>query len=146
VPTTTRTTSEADTRTITALMIFTVAFALVGHEIGAVKAASTQPNVQPGTDPVTVGGRILLGGTIATTLLVLVSHAGRPGRQFSLSLAVVAFFTATLVYGGPVWAAISGALSSTSGATPTSSTTPTASSTPTTGVVPTASALSNIVA
>lgn len=136
------TTNEADTRTITALMIIVIVFSLIGNEIEHVE--STGSPTKSGNNGLTTSGRIIVGGAIATTLLVLMSHAGRPGRQFSLALATVAFATSTLVYGGPVWRSISSALSSSAGSKGTTSTTPTKPTTPTAGTTQTAASLSNL--
>ena len=91
-------TEDANSRIIFALMSFAVLFSLVGNEIKAVN------NPQTGsTGVVTVAGRIILGGFFATSLLVLVSHAGEPGRKIGVGLATVATLSSVLVYGKPVW-------------------------------------------
>lgn len=83
---------------------------------------------------------IIFGGTVATSLLVLLSHAGEPGEQFATGLAVVAFTSSALVYGKPVWDAANTAF----GSTPTTPLTQTTPSTPTTGVVQTTAALAQV--
>jgi hypothetical protein len=124
--TTSRVTDTQGARTVTAVMLFTVAFALVGHEI---KAVSTKKSATAKAGVLSTGGRILLGGFVATTLLVLLSHAGTGGRQFAVGLASIALVTTALVEGKPVWDAIGNAVSATStkGATPTGATSPTSS-------------------
>jgi hypothetical protein len=81
-------------------MGITVLFSLIGNEL------KNTPST-PGADKLTTGGKIILGGAVATTALTLLSHAGNAGRQFSVGLASVAMVTSTLVYGGPVWTALS---------------------------------------
>jgi hypothetical protein len=91
-------TEEPNSRIIFALMGFAVAFSLVGNEVKAVTTPKTGS-----TGVVTVAGKIVLGGFFATSLLVLISHAGDPGRQIGVGLATVAALSSSLVYGGPVW-------------------------------------------
>lgn len=141
---TTTTRMQEDTRTIVALMVTAVAFSLVGHEVTAISGAAKGQQQPGGKDPLTTGGRIIVGGAIGTTLLVLLSHAGEGGKDFAFALTIVTFATAVLVNGGPVWTALSNALSATPGGTPTGSTPSTTPTTPTHGAIPTASALSNI--
>jgi hypothetical protein len=143
---TTTTKAQEDTRTITALMIVTVVFALIGHEITAVSGASAGKNLPSGKDPITTGGRILVGGSIATTLLILLSHAGEGGKDFAFALAIVTAATTTLVYGKPVWDAIANATAGAPGGASgdTRPTAPTQGTRPTSGTVPTVSALSNL--
>jgi len=117
--TSSRVTDTQGARTVTAVMLFTVAFALIGHEI---KAVSTKKSATAKSGVLTTGGRILLGGFVATTLLVLLSHAGTGGRQFAVGVASVALVTTALVEGKPVWDAIGNAVS----ATPSKGSTPTA--------------------
>lgn len=152
---TTTTTDSENTRTLAALMVFTVVFALLGNEIKTLnpKIAAGQKAVAevngsftlmgtpapPASNGISNAGRIIIGGAIATSLLVLLSHAGPPGQRAAMGLATITFVTTTLVYGGPVWDTLRNAVGSNAGAQPTSSTTPT---TPTTGTANTAAALS----
>ena len=93
-----RTRSQADSRLIVGLMGFTVLFSTIGAEIRVAKTPAT------GIGGVATGpAKILLGGVVATALLTLLSHAGDPGREFAIGLALVSMATATLVYGAPVW-------------------------------------------
>jgi hypothetical protein len=113
-----RTTITAPGRLIFGLMTFTVVFSLVGEEIG--QGQGRKETVNP--------FMIIFGGTVATSLLTLLSHAGEPGERFATGLAAVAFITSALVYGGPVWAAANKAFGS-SPTTPVASTTPSTAST-----------------
>jgi hypothetical protein len=110
-----RTTITAPGRLIFGLMTFTVIFSLVGEEIsqGQGKKETVNPFI------------IIFGGTVATSLLTLLSHAGEGGERFATGLALIAFLSSSLVYGKPVWDAANKAF----GTTPT---TPIAASTPTT--------------
>jgi len=126
-----RTTSTEGGHLVVALMFFTVLFALVGEDI--------KGNISPGqgstsgiSADITKGGRIIVGGFIATSLLVLATHAGEPGRQLGVGLAIVAFVTAAFVEGKPVWDAIDKVVGSGSTQPGAISTSPTAPSTPTT--------------
>jgi hypothetical protein len=126
----TRTTVTAPGRLILGLMVFTITFSLIGTEIE--KAQNKPASVNPFT--------IIFGGTVATSLLTLISHAGEAGERFSVGLATVAFITSALVYGKPVWDAANGAFGS-KPTTPLATTTP---STPSTSTVQTATALTAI--
>jgi hypothetical protein len=108
-------------------MSFAVVFSLIGNELRI--AGHAKPG-QPGL--VTEGARIVIGGTIATALLALLTEAGDAGAKLGVGLALVTFTTATLVYGGPVWNALGKIVgSTTAGNVPTTPTTPT---TPTKGL------------
>jgi hypothetical protein len=125
-------------------MTATMVFAVVGNEITVAQGVPNKPGqigygaaIVPVNQGTGVAGtvspfRIIFGGTIATSLLILVSHAGEAGETLGTGLAVVAFTTAALVYGGPVWNAVNKAFGSKptkplAGTTPSSpSTTPTA--------------------
>jgi hypothetical protein len=125
-----------DTRTVTALMIFTVVFALIGNEI-----KSNSSTDKAAADGITASGRIIVGGAVATTLLALISHAGQPGRQIALSLSTVTCVTAMLVYGAPVWDALSRAVGGNAPATtPTAGTSGATTTTPTNPTTATAGA------
>jgi hypothetical protein len=71
---------------------------------------------------------IMIGGGVATIILLVISHAGEPGAELATGLAVVTMVSSVLVFGKPVWDLI-GSLTS-GGTTPTASTT---ASTPTKG-------------
>jgi hypothetical protein len=111
-----RTTITAPGRLIFGLMTFTVVFSLVGEEIST--GQGNEPKVSPFL--------IIFGGTVATSLLVLLSHAGEGGEELATGLALVTFISAaTAIYTKPVWDAANKAF----GSTPTKAT---AKSTPTT--------------
>jgi len=118
-----RTTLTAPGRLIFGLMVFTIAFSLVGGEIEG--AQGKKQTVNP--------FMIIFGGTVATSLLVLLSHAGEAGENFATGLATVTFVTASLVYGKPVWDAANKAFGSTP-TTPIAATTPSTPTTPAAGV------------
>lgn len=126
-----RTTITAPGRIIFGLMTFTVVFSLVGEEIST--GQGNKPTVNPFL--------IIFGGTVATSLLTLISHAGEGGEDFATGLALIAFLSSSLVYGKPVW----DALNKSFGSTPTKPIASTTPSTPTTGLA-TATSLSQIAA
>lgn len=108
---TSRTTTDAPGRLILGLMVFTMVFSLVGGELE--KAQSKSQTLSP--------AKIIFGGTVATSALTLLSHAGEAGEHFATGLATIAFTTAALVYGKPVWDALNKQFGSTpTGSTPTS--------------------------
>lgn len=113
-----RITDTAPGRLIFGLMISTVTFTVIGGEIE--KGNGTKPTVNPLL--------AIFGGTMATSLLILLSHAGEAGERFGTGLAVIAFATSALVYGAPVWDAANKAFGS-KPTTPLSTTTPTTSTT-----------------
>lgn len=129
---TTQTTNTAGGRTIFALMFFAIGFSLLGNEI---KVAQARPLVGDGppnplattgvTGGITTSGRIILGGFFATTLLIMLSHAGNPGREWAVGLAGVTMVASVFVYGGPVWSEANKLFSSTP-TTPLASTSATA--------------------
>lgn len=103
-------TSQASSRTIFGLMAAAMLFSIIGAEI----TLSNPPKGQG----VNVGKAlsspflILLGGTAATAILVLVAEAGEVGRKFGVGMAGLAATTAILVNGGPVWTALNNLLGS----------------------------------
>lgn len=141
-----RTVLTAPGRLVFGLMTFTVVFALVGSEIANAQGKPSQPG-QPGYGvslvPVNAAGvagsvspfMVIFGGTIATSALVLLTHAGEAGEQFAVGLALIAFVSSALIWGSPVFGAANKAF----GSKPT---TPIAGTTPTTSPTATASALS----
>jgi hypothetical protein len=148
--TTTQQTNSPGGRTIFALMFFAIGFSLLGNEIKVVHAASTPASqkahgnpvnsvVDAGAKGVTVSGRIILGGFVATALLVMLSHAGNPGREWAVGLATVTTIASATVspYAMPVWSELSHLFGSTptgtTGSTGTASPTHTTSGTSTTG-------------
>lgn len=117
---------SADTRTIVGLIGFSVLFAIAGQQLAAVKgpqllSASPSPNKLA-----TTGGKTIIGGFAAATILSLLAHAGTPGREFAVGLAVITCVTSVLVYGSPVWEEVAALVGHpTKPATPTGNTTPT---------------------
>lgn len=107
---TTRTSSTNGSGTVVALMGITVLFSLIGNEVKALQGTPAEGNVAVAGATLTTAGRIIVGGLVATTALTLLTHAGNGGRQFAVGLALVAMATSTLVYGGPVWKALSALL------------------------------------
>jgi hypothetical protein len=106
-------------RKIVAAMLVTGLFALVGEY------ANPQPQTKP--NPF----RVILGGSVATAILVGMAELGDAGERFSVGLATIAVLSATLVYGGPVWKVLGTAVGGQGkGGQPT---TPTGNTTPTTG-------------
>jgi hypothetical protein len=132
--------STNNARTVAGLMGIAVLFSLIGNEV----KASANPNSVQGKSPdigVTTSARIIIGGFIAAGILVGISGAGEAGRKFAVGLATVSAVTATLVYGGPVWNALSGIV----GGTPTGSTGNTSPSSATGAIAPT-SGVATVVA
>lgn len=125
---TSRSVVDAPGRLIFALMIFTMAFSIVGEEIGS--SSGKKPTLNPFL--------IIFGGTTATAFLTLLTHAGEAGETLGVGLATVAFTSSTLVYGKPVWDALNKAF----GSKPT---TPVGRTTPTTSPTATASALAQTI-
>jgi hypothetical protein len=119
---TSRTTLTEPGRLILGLMIFTMAFSLVGEVI--TENSGAKPTGSPFT--------ILFGGTVATSALTLLSHAGEAGEKFAVGLATIAFSTSALVYGGPVWTRLNQAF----GSKPTGSLGTTSPTTSTTAATP----------
>lgn len=147
-----RTINTAPARMIGGLMIFTMAFSIIGQEI---KSTPNKPGetgfgvVKPGVQVNALGqvdGRgpflVIVGGTIAWSLLALLSHAGEAGEKLGVGLAAVAFTTAVLVNGKPVWDRANQAFGSTP-TTPLQATTP---STRTVGAAATTEALAPTIA
>lgn len=117
---------QGDTRLIVALVGAATGFALISHEIQQVSGTSVAGAPKPtSTHALSTGGRIILGGFAATALLALLSHAGDPGRQLAVGLAVITAATSLLVYGGPVWKALANVVGNQPGAQPTRPTKPT---------------------
>jgi hypothetical protein len=104
-------------RTIVGLMAFAVVFSLIGNELKH-NGQTSNPN-PASSNGLSEGGTIVLGGTVATVLLILLSHAGSAGSQFAVGLAGVTLATSALVYGGPVWSSLGKLTGSTSTSIPT---------------------------
>ncbi len=157
---TTQITDAPGGRTVFSLMFFAIGFSLLGNEIKVAQAAkpytgdgpanplATGPSIvgrgittsgRMATGPsivgrgITTSGRIILGGFFATTLLIMLSHAGNPGREWAVGLAGVTMGASVFVYGGPVWAEANKLF----GSTPTTPLSSTAANQPT-GTITTA--------
>jgi hypothetical protein len=85
-------------RLIFGLVGLATVFSLVGNEIKVVTSSK-----EPATGFVTEGGKIIIGGTLATAFLLLLSHAGGPGNTLAVGLSVVTAASSLLVFGSPVW-------------------------------------------
>lgn len=111
-------------RTIFGLIAFATVFSLVGNEIKTVTAAPTTTGAVTGF--VTEGGKIIIGGTLATAFLLLISHAGEGGQELAVGLSLVTAVSSMLVFGAPVWDLISKTLGSKPTVPLATTTTPTA--------------------
>jgi hypothetical protein len=100
---TTNTQPTSNARTVAGLMGFTVLFALLGNEV-QIAQGNKPAKLTNGLDK---GATIIIAGFIAAGILTATSGAGEAGRRFSVGLATVSAVTAALVYGGPVWTAVS---------------------------------------
>lgn len=80
-----------DTKVIAGLMMFAGLFSLVGNTI-------QQGGIEPKSGKVGTDGRIIIGATVGTALLVLIAHAGEAGYKFATGLATVAAVSSMLVY------------------------------------------------
>jgi hypothetical protein len=104
-------------------MAFATAFSLAGNELKMIEGAKSLSSAVGG--PITEGGRIIIGGTFATAILLMISHAGDAGRTFAVGVAAIAALSSTLVYGAPVWNALNTLFKSTPTKPLTGGTTPT---------------------
>ena len=84
-----------DARTIASLMAIATMIALTGHTFET-RAQASKLNPKVGD------AQILLGGTAATVILVLVGQAGEPGAIFSKGIAVIALISTVALYGTPL--------------------------------------------
>jgi hypothetical protein len=85
-----------DQRTVVVLMVFTTGIALVGHTLA--KPKTTKIALPPEIGD----AQILIGGTVATVILTLISEAGDTAAKFSKGLAFIALLAVLANYGGPV--------------------------------------------
>jgi hypothetical protein len=107
-----------DSRLIFGLMMWSVGFSLVGHEIDVKAGPTLVPNATTAATSgggalnalaqneftgTTGGAKIVIGGFAATALLSLMAHAGDAGRTFAVGLAVISAVASTLVFGKPFW-------------------------------------------
>lgn len=105
-----------DQRKIMGLMAFAVIFSLIGDEIDKAEGPD-QTNAQA-EGFFSSGAKIILGGMIATGILMFVAEFGSGGAQLSQGLAGTAAVAAMFVKGGPVWKGISNLMGGTA-STPT---------------------------
>jgi hypothetical protein len=121
--TSTRTTVPEGGRLVVGLMVTSAGFAIGTNAVRHAQGAA-----------VPVGdARILLGGSVATVALVMLTHGGDAARSFAVGLALVTAVTSMLVFGGPVWETLGKYIGSTKPSPPTGSTSPSTPSTPTSG-------------
>lgn len=85
---------QSDVRTIVPLMAFAAGIALWGH----LSETPAQQKLDHNVGDV----QILLGGTAATVILVLLSMAGEVGSKFAVGLSVVTLLSAIGLYGTSV--------------------------------------------
>jgi len=111
--------------TIAGLMAWSVMFALFGNEVNTLESKSSTTNKVTG--PITEGGKIIIGGTIGTAILLMISHAGPGGQQLASGLALVTAVSYMLVWGKPVF----GLLDKAFGSTPTAPVSTTLNTSPT---------------
>lgn len=93
---------------IVALMAMGMVFSLIGAEI--TKAKNSQSVEKKATGALSEPVVILVGGTIATALLMFIAEMGPTGALIGKGLAGVSCATGVLVNGGPVWQGISNIL------------------------------------
>jgi hypothetical protein len=91
-------TNGSSARTIVPLMAFTTGVALVGHTLEPRKSTRLSPTVGD--------AQILLGGTLATVILTLLSTAGEIGSRFAVGLSAVALVSVLGIYGTGVLSAV----------------------------------------
>jgi hypothetical protein len=127
-------------RTVAGLMAFAVLFSLAGNEIDILTGNKPNPY---GLGAYDRGVVIILGGFTGAALLVALTGAGESGRKFGVGLAGVTAASSLLVYGGPVWRALSTVV----GGKPTGATKATGATKPTapTRGTSTVVALTNVV-
>jgi len=111
--------------TIAGLMAWSVMFALFGNEVNTLESKSS--TTKKVTGPITEGGKIIIGGTIGTAILLMISHAGPGGQQLATGLALVTAVSSMLIWGKPVF----GLLEKAFGSTPTAPVSTTLNTSPT---------------
>ena len=120
------TAKSTDPRTIVVLVGSATAISLVGH-VADLKGSVT--TVVAKRSPALGDAQILLGGTAAAVILVLLSQAGDVGATFAKGVALILLLSSIGVYGGPVVKALSrvtGQATATTKVTPTPKTAATA--------------------
>ncbi len=125
---------EPTPRKIVGLMAVAVTFTVIAQERKAGSAPRPMSTQEAASlDPF----RTIIGGTIASAILVGISEMGEPGARLGMGLAVVAVVVATLVNGKPVWDLISGITSGSSPTTPTAPVSSAKATAPTPTTIPT---------
>src|SRR5215472_2864001 len=90
-------------RRIVSLMGITVVFALISTEIEAVSGQKAT-RVGPGGTPVPVNGvRVIIGGAVATGILLILTETGDTGAELAQGLALTTMLATVLIKGAPVW-------------------------------------------
>jgi hypothetical protein len=100
-----------DARTILSVMAFATGIAVIGHTVEPTKSTKLSPSVGD--------AQILLGGTAATVILVLLAQAGDVGASFSKGIAVIALLSSLGYYGIPVFGALGSITGQSKPTTPT---------------------------
>jgi hypothetical protein len=93
---------QASSRTIFGFMAFAMLFGVAGAELKNLDTKATGVTGKVGnalSDPVL----IVLGGTVATSILVLIAQAGETGRKFGVGMSGLVLTTAVFVNGAPLW-------------------------------------------
>ncbi len=98
---------------IAGLMAWAAMFALVGNEVTAAEKGGPADYLVKA--PVVGGAKIIVGGTIGTAALLMISHAGTAGQELATGLALVTAVSSMIIWGKPVF----GLLQSAFGAKPT---------------------------
>ena len=120
------TAKSTDPRTIVVLVGAATAISLVGH-VADLKGSAT--TVLAKKSPALGDAQILLGGTAAAVILVLLSQDGDLGATFSKGTALVLLLSSVGLYGAPVvkaLAKVTGQATATTKVTPTPKTAATA--------------------
>jgi hypothetical protein len=114
-------------RRIVGLMGITVVFALISDEIAVVSGKRTTTIVPGPAGPVPVstnGVRIVIGGAVATAILLVLTEVGDDATELAQGLALTAMVATLFIKGAPVWNLITRVQSGTVPLTPVSPTTP----------------------
>ena len=120
------TAKSTDPRTIAVLVGSATVISLVGH-VADLKGSAVTVLAQK--NPALGDVQIILGGTAATVILVLLGSAGDIGATFAKGTAIVLLLSSIALYGKPVTTAlakVTGQASATTKVTPTPPTAATA--------------------
>jgi len=94
-------------RSIVGFMGIAVIFAVIGNEIQHPKPAGASKTGNVAGSAFTRDTTIILGGFTGAAVLSIVAKAGDAGQQFAVGLAAVTMVSSMIVYGAPVWKAVS---------------------------------------